>query len=99
MFGERLRRAKRIARRRYARLVAPYLLWNVRGGLPGDFDPYRRSRGWPKPVGFYRDFNGAHGRWCCTRPHLKEKGWRKRRFLVLRALNEPVDRGPVDRAP
>jgi|GEM_PF-4218091 len=90
MFGPRLRQAQRIARRRYVRQVWPYLttgFWRVE--FPPDFDPYRRNvmpgvmRWTSRPVGMYRKFNGAHGRWCCTRPHLKEKGWRKVRSRLL----------------
>jgi hypothetical protein len=74
MFGPRLRRANQVAHRRIVRRVRT---WNpVFAG--DDFWEHLRPR--------LRKYNGAHGRGCCTTPHLKQKGWRKARALWLRRM-------------
>lgn len=82
MFGERARRAHRIAIRRMERLRRHFVysgswwLMDVSGG--NMLEP-----------GFYRKFNGAHGR-CgiCRIPRYKGKGWKKLQTHFLRAMEE-----------
>lgn len=75
MFGERLRRANRIARRRWVTISGRWD-WLFLDRL-GPEEIRRR-------IGQYRKFNGAHGR-CgvCRIPRYKDKGCKRIRYEYL----------------
>lgn len=82
MFGERARRAHRIAFRRMVRLRHHFI-------YSGSWWLVDVSRGDLLEPGFHRKFNGAHGR-CgvCRIPRYKDKGWKKRVVKSLRGMED-----------